>query len=141
HLPYFLPDEWFDLIDPVDITLPASFGDSLIGKPPVQQNYATYWSTSSFTPQQWKKLIAVYRGYVAMLDYECGPVLDAARELGILEDTVVVFTADHAEFTGAHRMNDRGPAMYDDIYNVPFIAQLPGVSTVGRSDAFASLLD
>lgn len=141
HLPYFLPDEWFDLIDPEDITLPASFGDSLVGKPPVQQNYATYWSTSSFTPQQWKKLIAIYRGYVAMIDFEIGRILDAARELGLLEDTAVLFTADHGEFTGAHRMNDKGPAMYDDIYNVPFIAKIPGVSTVGRSDAFVSLLD
>lgn len=31
--------------------------------------------------------------------------------------------------------------MYDDIYNVPFIAHIPGVSTVGRSDEFMSLID
>ncbi|EFW10666.1 hypothetical protein HMPREF9005_0344 [Actinomyces sp. oral taxon 178 str. F0338] len=42
HLPYFLPDEWFDLIDPADVELPESFGDPLIGKPPIQLNYATY---------------------------------------------------------------------------------------------------
>lgn len=141
HLPYLLPDEWFDLIDPDLVTLPESFGDTLVGKPPVPQNYATYWSTSSFSPEQWKKLIAVYWGYVAMIDHEIGRIMDAARELGILEDTAVLFTADHGEFTGAHRMNDKGPAMYDDIYNVPFIARIPGVSTGGRSDAFVSLLD
>ncbi|WP_067783305.1 sulfatase-like hydrolase/transferase [Actinomyces vulturis] len=141
HLPYFLPDEWFDLIDPETVELPPSFGDTLLGKPPVQLNYATYWSTSSFTTEEWKKLIAVYRGYVAMIDYEIGRILDAARDLGILDDTAVFFTADHGEFTGAHRMNDKGPAMYDDIYRIPFIAQIPGVSTVGESDAFVSLID
>lgn len=141
HLPYFLPDEWFDLIDPEVVELPESFGDPLIGKPPVQSRYATYWSTSSFSNEQWRKIIAVYWGYVAMIDFEIGRILQAARELGVLEDTAVFFTADHGEFTGAHRMNDKGPAMYDDIYNVPFIARVPGVSGVGRSDAFVSLID
>jgi len=141
HLPYFLPDEWFDLIDPNDVELPENFGDSLIGKPPIQENYATYWSTSSFTNEQWKKLIAVYWGYTAMIDFEIGRIMDVARELGILDDTAVFFCADHGEFTGSHRLNDKGPMMYDDIYNVPFIAHIPGVSTVGRSDAFVSLID
>lgn len=141
HLPYFLPDKWFDLIDPDCVELPPSFGDTLVGKPPIQENYAKYWSTSSFTNDQWKKLIAVYWGYVAMIDYEIGRVLDVARELGILDDTAVLFCADHGEFTGAHRLNDKGPAMYDDIYKVPFIAHIPGVSTVGRSEAFVSLID
>ena len=141
HPPYFLPDEWFDLIDPADVTLPENFADPLIGKPPIQQNYATYWSTSSFSNEQWKKLIAVYWGYVAMIDLEIGRIMDVARELGVLDDTAVFFCADHGEFTGSHRMNDKGPAMYDDIYNVPFIAHIPGVSAVGRSDAFVSLID
>ena len=83
HLPYFLPDEWFDLIDPDLVELPENFGDPLIGKPPIQENYATYWSTSSFTNEQWKKLIAVYWGYTAMIDYEIGRIMDVARELGI----------------------------------------------------------
>lgn len=74
HLPYFLPDEWFDLMDPKDVVLPKSFGDTLVGKPPVQQNYATYWSTSSFDNDQWRKLIAVYWGYVAMIDFEIGRI-------------------------------------------------------------------
>ncbi|MCI5826062.1 MAG: sulfatase-like hydrolase/transferase [Arcanobacterium sp.] len=141
HLPYFLPDEWFDLIDPDNVELPENFADSLIGKPPIQQNYATYWSTSSFSNEQWKKLIAVYWGYVAMIDFEIGRIMRAAEELGILDDTAVFFAADHGEFTGSHRLNDKGPAMYDEIYRVPFIAHIPGVSTVGRSDAFVSLLD
>lgn len=141
HLPYFLPDEWFDLIDPEDVTLPDNFSDPLFGKPEIQKNYATYWSTSSFSNDQWKKLIAVYWGYVAMIDYEIGRIIDVAKELGILDDTALFFCADHGEFTGSHRLNDKGPAMYDDIYKVPFIAHIPGVSAVGGSDAFMSLID
>lgn len=76
-----------------------------------------------------------------MIDFEIGRIMKVAEELGILDDTAVFFSADHGEFTGSHRLNDKGPAMYDDIYRVPFIAHIPGVSTVGQSDAFVSILD
>lgn len=141
HLPYFLPDEWFDLIDPNDVVLPPSFADSLIGKPPVQQNYATYWSTSSFNNEQWRKLIAIYWGYVAMIDFEIGRILDVVRELGLWDSTNMFFCADHGEFTGSHRLNDKGPAMYDDIYRIPFIARMPGVTNGTVNHDFVSLID
>lgn len=141
HLPYFLPDEWFDLIDPDDVELPPSFADTLIGKPPVQSNYATYWSTSSFDNDQWRKLIAIYWGYVAMIDFEIGRIMDVVRELGLWDETAMFFCADHGEFTGAHRLNDKGPAMYDDIYRIPFIARIPGVTHGGTCSAYVSLLD
>lgn len=141
HLPYFLPDEWFDLMDPKDVMLPKSFGDTLVGKPPVQQNYATYWSTSSFDNDQWRKLIAVYWGYVAMIDFEIGRILDVARELGLMDDTAMFFCADHGEFTGSHRLNDKGPAMYDDIYRIPFIARIPGLTHGTKCDDYVQLID
>ncbi|MCI1983618.1 MAG: sulfatase-like hydrolase/transferase [Bifidobacteriaceae bacterium] len=141
HLPYFLPDEWFDLIDPNDVVLPPSFGDTLIGKPQVQENYAVYWSTSSFNNEQWKKLIAVYWGYVSMIDFEIGRILDVARELGLMDDTAMFFTADHGEFTGSHRLNDKGPAMYDDIYRIPYIARIPGLTHGTECNEYVSLID
>lgn len=141
HLPYMIPDQYFDLIDPADVQLPPSFGDSLVGKPPIQENYAVYWSTSSFSPQQWKKLIAVYWGYVAMIDHEIGLIRDEMRRLGLDDSTAIFFSADHGEFTGAHRLNDKGPMMYDDIYNVPMLVRIPGVDRQGQDDSFVSLLD
>ena len=33
HLPYLLPDEWYDLIDPDDIDLPASMAETFADKP------------------------------------------------------------------------------------------------------------
>ncbi|RMB62426.1 sulfatase-like hydrolase/transferase [Tessaracoccus antarcticus] len=141
HLPYVIPDEYFDLIDPDDIELPASFGETFLNKPPVQQNYSTYWSADSFDAAEWRKLIAIYRGYVAMIDLEVGRLLDALEEQGVREETSIFFTADHGEFTGAHRLNDKGPAAYDDILNIPMLAHVPGVSHHGQSDAFVSLLD
>jgi len=52
----------------------------------------------------------------------------------------VVFTADHGEFTGAHRLNDKGPAMYEDIYRIPGLLRVPGLAPQRRRE-FASLVD
>lgn len=140
HLPYLIPRKWYDLIDPETIELPRSFAETFDGKPLVQQTYAEYWSTDSFTVDEWKKLTAVYWGYVSMIDHEIGRILDAVEELGLTESTVVMFTADHGEFTGAHRLNDKGPAMYEDIYRIPAILSAPA-QDARREPKFVSLQD
>src|SRR5699024_6635707 len=33
HLPYLLPEEWFGVFDPEEITLPASMAETFAGKP------------------------------------------------------------------------------------------------------------
>ncbi|GAA4200131.1 sulfatase-like hydrolase/transferase [Actinocatenispora rupis] len=141
HLPYLIPDEYYDLVDPATVELPASFAETFAGKPEVQRNYSTYWSADSFDADEWRKLIAVYHGYGAMIDAEIGRVLAVLTELGLDDDTAVFFTADHGEFTGAHRLNDKGPAMYDDIYRIPFLLRVPGAAAGRTDERFVTLTD
>lgn len=140
HLPYVIPDEWFDLFDPADINLPASMSETFDGKPEVQRTYARFWGADLIDESTWRQLHAAYRGYVALIDHQIGRILDALQECGCGDDTVVTFTADHGEFTGAHRLNDKGPAMYDDIYAIPALVAVPG-QQARRCDAFVTLLD
>ncbi len=55
--------------------------------------------------------------------------------------TVTFFTSDHGAFVGSHKMQDKGPAMYDDIYHIPLVAQLPGGQTGATEERFVSLID
>lgn len=126
HLPYCLPDAYYDMYDPADVVLPASITEDFAGKPKVQEHYSDHWTVDSFSLDEWRKLIAVYWGYVTLIDEQVGRVLDALDDLGLADDTAVTFTADHGEFTGAHRLHDKGPAMYDDIYRIPLLARIPG---------------
>lgn len=141
HLPYLIPDEYYDLIDPSTVELPASFAETFHGKPPVQERYSEYWTADSLSADQWRKLIAVYWGYGAMIDYEIGRVLAVLDEVGHTDDTAVFFTADHGEFTGAHRLHDKGPAMYDDIYRIPALLRVPGAPAGRVDDRFTTLTD
>lgn len=141
HLPYILPDEYFDMFDPAEVELPGSITETFVGKPPVQANYSAHWAFDTMPLEVSRKLIAIYWGYVALIDHEMGRVMDAMERLGLVEDTAVFVTADHGEFTGSHRLHDKGPAMYEDIYRTPGILRVPGQEPGIVRDEFVSLLD
>ncbi|GAB3462133.1 sulfatase-like hydrolase/transferase [Streptomonospora sediminis] len=140
HLPYLLPDEYYDLYDPDLVELPPSIAETFEGKPSVQQNYSAHWTFDTMPIEVTRKLIAVYWGYVTLIDEQIGRILDRVDELGLTDDTAVFFTADHGEFTGAHRLHDKGPAMYEDIYRIPGIVRVPGAEPQVR-DEFVTLTD
>lgn len=83
------------------------------------------WTFDTMSEADSRKLIAVYWGYVALIDRQIGRVLAAMDELGLTDSTAVFFSSDHGEFTGSHRLHDKGPAMYEDIYRTAGIVRLP----------------
>ncbi|TDE00254.1 sulfatase-like hydrolase/transferase [Jiangella asiatica] len=141
HLPYLLPDEYFDRYDPELVELPPSVMETFAGKPPVQRNYSAHWGFDTMPIETTRKLIAVYWGYVTLIDEQIGRILGALDDLGLSDRTSVFFTADHGEFTGAHRLHDKGPAMYEDVYRIPGIARVPGGPAGQVRDEFVSLTD
>jgi arylsulfatase A-like enzyme len=141
HLPYIVPDAWFDLVDPSTVVLPRSIAETFEGKPPVQRNYSAHWTFDTLPIDVTRKLIAIYWGYVALIDEQIGRVTAVLEELGLTDQTSVFFTCDHGEFTGAHRLHDKGPAMYEDIYRTPGLLRVPGAPAGTVRDEFVSLLD
>ncbi|MEU0687015.1 sulfatase-like hydrolase/transferase [Streptomyces uncialis] len=141
HLPYLLPDAFYDLVDPDSVELPVSLAETFEGKPPVQRNYSALWGHDSLTESEYRGLIAAYRGYVALIDLQIGRIRQAAEDLGLTDSTAVVFTADHGEFTGSHRMHDKGPAMYEDVYRIPGFLRVPGAPAGVVREEFATLTD
>ena len=47
-------------------------------------------------------------------------------ELGLTDNTLVIYTADHGDMCGSHRMVDKHYVMYDDIVKVPLAIRWPG---------------
>jgi choline-sulfatase len=37
-----------------------------------------------------------------------------------------MYTADHGDFLGSHRLDNKGPAMYEEITRIPMLVQWPG---------------
>ena len=74
---------------------------------------------------------------IAMIDDAVGRVLARLAARGLADDTVVIFTTDHGDFLGDHRLLLKGPAHYEGITHVPFIWAEPGARPPRTTDVLA----
>ncbi len=82
-----------------------------------------------------------YDEEIAYMDREVGRLLDAYAERGLLENTVVVFTADHGETMMEHeRYFTHGYHVWDAIVRVPLMIRAEGL-TARTLDQPVSLVD
>ena len=92
------------------------------------------------------KIRAAYYGCVSQVDEQIGLLLNSLETAGVLEDTVIVFTADHGEMLGDHYAFGKR-VYYEQACRVPLIVAGPGVNSGARqaglcclSDVYATLL-
>lgn len=96
----------------------------------------------AYSKERLKKEIAAYRGMVSLLDKYIGVILTRLQELGLAENTIVVFTTDHGDFFGQHGLVTKGPFHYEDLLRIPFIVRWPGQVPAGKiADGLQSLVD
>lgn len=90
--------------------------------------------------EEMKVYSALYDAAVASTDQEVGRIVDAIDELGLGENTVVVFCADHGEEIGDH--NDQGHtcALYEHNVKVPLLFRRLGMKSE-RNQSLVTLLD
>lgn len=73
-----------------------------------------------------------YDGEIAAVDAALGRIVNALRDAGRLDTTLVVVTADHGESLGEHGERTHGYGLYDATLAVPLVLRGPGVP-VGRT--------
>lgn len=87
---------------------------------------------------EWKR----YDAEVHWMDEAMGRILARLRALGLGEDLLVVFTADHGEaFGDEHGLKGHQNVMYDEVLRVPLIVQYPGMGPPRRIAAPVELID
>ena len=79
---------------------------------------------------------------IACVDDAIGAVLGALDRSGKRDDTVVIFTSDHGDHLGDHRLMLKGAEQYQSIVRVPFIWSDPQAARQPqRTDALGSTMD
>ena len=68
--------------------------------------------------------MAGYYGMVKCIDDNVGKILAALRDEGLLENTIVVFTADHGDLRGEHHRQNKG-VPYEGSALIPFVIYYP----------------
>jgi len=81
---------------------------------------------------------ALYAGEVTLVDRWFGNLLEKIEDLGLLENTAIIFTSDHGTFLGEHGFIHKYNLLYEEIAHIPLIIRLPEThsSTHGRSNGF-----
>ena len=77
---------------------------------------------------------------IERMDEGIGRLRETLELLGLLEDTLVVFTSDHGLAIGSHGLMGK-QNMYDHTIRVPFIIVGPGITKGQRVPAFGFLRD
>ncbi|HEU5116397.1 MAG TPA: sulfatase-like hydrolase/transferase, partial [Isosphaeraceae bacterium] len=72
-----------------------------------------------------KKQMALYFGMVKCVDDNVGKILNALRETGDLDHTIIVFTSDHGDLCGEHGRDNKGVPM-EASARIPFLIHAPG---------------
>lgn len=85
---------------------------------------------------------AIYHGMITETDAQLGRIFDALKAKGQWDNTIVIFTSDHAEMAGDHWSFGKG-GFFDGSYHIPLVIRHPAI-TGGhgqRVDHFTSAAD
>ncbi len=124
HKPFDAPSEYLERYEVADMPLPilgAPEGAGVLvdylhrSKPELQgHDEATY-----------RRVMLSYFAKISLIDDMVGEVLAALDEMGLTDDTWIVYSSDHGELVGDHELWGK-VAMYEGSLRIPFVIRPPG---------------
>jgi arylsulfatase A-like enzyme len=139
------------MYDPAAIPEYGSFRDELAGKPDIYRT--CQWAPlgrdgrliqpSALPWTEWQKIVARAYANITMFDAAGGVIVDALDELGLSDNTLVVWTADHGDAVASHGGQfDKGSYMIEEVLRIPLAVRWPGRIPAGQvCEKLVSLID
>ena len=131
--------EAFNQYDRAAIPLPENFFDDLSDRPNIYQREQQIGR--NIPEEHWRNARACYFARITEIDQLVGRVTDRLEAAGQLENTVVIFLADHGRYVGAHGFDAHNFGPFEEIYRVPLIMAGPGIGEGSECDAQVSIAD
>ena len=143
HHPFDCPEPWNLLHHPNEVDLPAEGKKDLDRRP--------WWYRASLESEpklaegilkevrkhgsrlvdqseaQLREMTANYFGMISLIDHNVGRILHTLDELGLADDTIVVYTSDHGDLLGDHGLYLKGPTLFEGLLQVGAIMRGPGI--------------
>ncbi len=151
HQPYFPTQEFIDMYEASDIREYGSYSDDLRRKPgtyynmnqPIADENFKLIIPSVFSWEEWQQIMVKAYAQTTMTDEAGGIIIDKLKELGMYEDTLIIWTSDHGDGLGSHGgMFDKGSFMTEETVRVPLTIKLPENEFGGsRLNALVNTID
>jgi len=134
---------WLDMFDPHEPWDPPEEYVELYlkGYQGVRVPHPKYTTTAEFTAEEVEYMRAAYHGEVTLVDRWIGKLLDKVSEMGLLDDTTIIFTTDHGFYIGEHgavgKLGWDAPpwGLYEEVNRIPLLIRSPAASGPGSTDA------
>ena len=126
HEPWNPPEWYIRRFDPEDYDGPEPI------YPPYGLNQMDQRTT--------QRLNALYRAEACLVDRWIGHLLTQIQNMGLLDNSMVIFMADHGFLLGEHGLIAKNYSMYEEVAHIPLIVYHPEVSP-RRTPALTSIID
>lgn len=142
HEPYQAAEPYASMYDPDTIQMPPWRENEFLEKPERQQVFHELFGFTELPDRRFREVRAMYYGMVRQIDDHVGRVLDALDARGLTENTIILFTSDHGDYAGEHRLLGKSNAYYDALTRVPLLLSWPGRLPSGETrEELVSLVD
>jgi arylsulfatase A-like enzyme len=151
HHPFNPPGRYWDMYKPEQFPVPEAFRRNDWTPPPLVQQALDERETGKAnlhgmrsigtSGREAQEAQALTCGMIACIDDAIGRVLQALDASGQRDNTVLIFTTDHGDHLGDHRLLLKGCEQYQSILHVPFIWSDPQAPDVTATDAIGSTID
>lgn len=84
-----------------------------------------------YTKEKWQSVKRAYYSCITQIDYNLGTLFARMRELGLMENTYIIFTSDHGEMLGDHYLSSKS-VFLEGSARLPFIIKRPSKEWQGK---------
>lgn len=126
HSPVLPPPPWDRLYATGDMPYRPLNREAQMGRAAYDRDVIASVGTTELPEATWRRIMADYYGLCAHVDHEVGRLLRALDTLGLSENTLIAYNADHGKSLGEIGLSEKGN--FDrEVWRVPFILSCPGL--------------
>ena len=135
HQTYAAAKEFWDLYEGIELELPPNYDDKMEHRSSAakdtQRKFQMDKDWIAFGDKDFdaarKRVLRGYYACVSQMDDAVGTVLNKLEELGIRENTLIIYMTDHGEFAGEHGMIEKAPGIgFRCVTQIPMIFSWKG---------------
>ena len=124
HPPFDVPAPYDGLFAAEDVALPENVGVWSPQQSPLQLYNLTGAGGVRYSRADWQRIWPYYLGLVRLLDDCVTEIVATLKEEGLFDDSIIVFTSDHGEMLGSHRLWQKF-CHYEESVRVPMLMRFP----------------
>jgi len=129
HTPFVAPKSYFDLHPEQEMPVAQGVKQDQADIPPA--GLASYkQEQDKLTDDLRRQCRQAYSASISFMDAQVGRVVKALDDLGLAENTIIVFTSDHGYHMGEHGLWQK-QSLFEESARVPLLIVAPGASAKG----------